>query len=458
MAADRHGVGLTRRTFLTRSAWAAGGLATGTAAADRLAAGESYGGGGRSTAPARRVVFLFMEGGPSQIDLFDPKPALATLDAAAVPSHVSTGEGRGVARFVASPFRFRSRGESGTPVSELMPHLAGIVDEISLVRSLYTDSPQHGLAQVVLATAGTGSEGPSLGAWVSAALGSGEAVPSHAVLRYGGRPAAGTALWSSGPLSPIYGGVDLGSPAGPRQIPANLPIAEEAADYRQKEALRAVVAEHFGDAVRDREALRFATRWTEQLRFVGPELVDTSYESPRIHELYGSRPGEPSFAQNCLVARRLLERGARFVQVHYRGWDHHGLEPRSGLHHGLRRAARETDQPIAALLRDLRQRGMLDETLVVWAGEFGRAPWGMDPGSGRAEGREHQPSAFTAWLAGGGLRPGVVVGETDDTGAAIVERPVHVSELAATILDRLGIDAPIPANRQPAPAIGELIA
>jgi hypothetical protein len=429
---------LTRRQFL------------GQAGLGAVALQSSWNGGehsgGHHPARAKRVIWLTMAGAPSQLDLFEPKPVLQRFSGQPVPASYLAGQRfaflKGTPNLLGSPFAFQPRGDCGAPVSELLPHLATIVDRIAFVRSMHTDHFNHGPAQVFLNTGHTQVGRPSCGSWVLHGLGSdARDLPGFVVLVSGKvDPGAGPACWSSGFLPSQLQGVELrtkGEPVPCVQDPAGVTRAARRQSLDLVHDLNRMHLERVGDpeiAARI-EAYELAFRMQASV----PELVDVAAESAEVHALYGTEPGKNSFANNCLLARRLIERGVRFVQLWHRGWDHHGTDTSDDLLHGLPKLCRQTDRAATALVLDLERRGLLDDTLVVWAGEFGRTPM-QEVRNANVLGRDHHAKSFTIWLAGGGIKPGISVGATDDLGYHPIEQPVHVNDLHATMLHLLGLD------------------
>jgi len=401
---------------------------------------------GHLPAKAKNVIFLFMAGGPSQLDLFEHKPQLTKLNGKPIPESYTAGKRFA---FMDSSHRsdllgtrrsFKQHGQSGAWVSDLLPHTAGIVDDISIVTTCKTDLFNHAPAKLFMNT-GSGLFGrPSMGSWVTYGLGSECAnLPGFVVLQSGPRgPRGGASLWSSGVLPSTYQGVPLRSQGDPI---VNLSTPSEINPIQQRQVV---------DAVRDLNLKRLvetgddeiATRINAyemafQMQSSAPELMDTSDESQATLDLYGIKDAkETSFARNCLLARRLVERGVRFVQLYDTNWDHHG-GPTENLEKHLPLKCQDIDQACAALVKDLKQRGLLDDTIVVWGGEFGRTPMGEVRES---TGRNHHIDAFTMWFAGGGFKPGTVYGQTDEFGFGPVENPVHVHDIHATLLHQLGLD------------------
>jgi hypothetical protein len=401
-------------------------------------------------AKARSVIYLFMAGAPSQLELFDYKPKLQQHDGKPIPDEFIKGKRfafmdtftKEHPKCLGTRRKFARHGARGTYVSECLPHLAGIAGDLALVRSVQTNVFNHAPAKFFMNT-GTAQAGrPSMGAWVTYGLGSAsQSLPGFVVLQSGPRgPRGGAPLWGSGFLPTTYQGVPFRSGGEPI---LNLTTPKGVSALRQKEVLDAVHdlnAERLGATGDPEIATRLsAYEMAYRMQTSAPELIDLGGESRATLQAYGAEPGQVSFANNCLLARRLVERGVRFVQLYHTDWDHHGGQG-ANLRDSLDKVCREVDQPAAALVRDLKRRGLLDSTLVIWGGEFGRTPMGevRDVG-GRDIGRNHHIEAFTVWLAGGGVRPGDV-GATDELGYAAVEDKVHVHDLQATVLHLLGLD------------------
>ncbi len=391
---------------------------------------------------AKAVIFLFMAGGPSQLELFDLKPELKRLDGKVVPESFTRGRRfafiRPDAKLLGTRRQFSRAGQSGAELSELLPYHREIVDDICLLKGMKTDVFNHGPAKVLLNTGSPQFGRPSMGSWIVYGIGSeSESLPAFVVLQSGPRgPRGGAAIWSSGFLPSLYQGVPF--LRGPQ------PILDLQAPSGVKPAQQA----QFIDAVRDLNRLRFdstadpeietriaAYETAFRMQTAAPEVMDLHGETPSTLKLYGVEPGKPSFAANCLLARRLVERGVRYVQLIHTDWDHHGGP--LDLNKPLEQICREVDQPSAALVKDLKNRGMLDDTLVIWGGEFGRTPMGEPRAS---IGRDHHIDAYTMWLAGGGVKRGYVHGRTDEIGYNVVEGQVHVHDLQATILHLLGLE------------------
>jgi uncharacterized protein (DUF1501 family) len=394
-------------------------------------------------AKVKRVIHLFMAGAPSHLDLFDPKPALAKLEGKPLPPSIIGGQRyafiRPDAAVMGPRFKFQKCGKAGVEIAaEVLPHLAKVVDELCLVRSVKTDQFNHAPAQIFLNTGFSQPGRPSLGSWVVYGLGSeSKDLPAFVVLSTGGGISGGSANWSSGFLPTLYSGVRLRNQGQPILNVANPKGID---DKLQRDSLDLVGALNQMRLTRDGDP-EIATRMASyemafRLQSSAPELMDLRKESKETLALYGCEPDKPSFARACLLARRMTERGVRFVNVYHEGWDAHS--DLVGNHKGN---CKTTDQACAALITDLKRRGLLDDTLVIWGGEFGRTPMvESNAALGRSLGRDHHPQAFTMWLAGGGLRKGIVHGETDDLGFHVTKDPVHVHDLQATILHLLGFD------------------
>ncbi len=381
---------------------------------------------------AKHVIFLFMNGGPSHVDTFDPKPALEQY-AGQKPEELAKDYQRTVGKLFPSPFKFRKYGENGVDVSELFPNVAGVIDDICVIKSMHTNIPNHEPGLLIMNSGNSQPTRPSLGSWLSYGLGTeNQNLPGYVVL-CPGKPVVGPQLWGNSFLPGIYQGCHINnSNLNPQSViqHAHNSYLPPAMQRRQLDLLQSLNREHFETRAADNqldariESLEMAFR----LQFAAQEVFDLNRESQPTREAYGSG----QFADGCLVARRLVERGVRMVQLYYGGgqpWDDHG----DIFNH--RNHAKQTDQPIAALINDLKSRGLFDETLIVWGGEFGRTPW-----SEGQKGRDHHSRGFTMWLAGGGVKGGLAYGNTDQFGNVAVENPVHVHDLHATILHLMGLD------------------
>jgi uncharacterized protein (DUF1501 family) len=389
-------------------------------------------------ARAKNVIYLFMAGAPSHLELFDPKPELARLSGTLPPPDLLKGYRAAFinpnSKLLGPKFKFARHGKSGAELSELLPHLAGVVDEIAIVKSMATDAFNHAPGQIMMNTGAQQFGRPSFGSWVTYGLGSeSRNLPAFVVFSSGSKgPSGGNSNWGSGFLPTVYQGVTFRGSGDPVLYLSNPPGVDAGLQQDTREALAALNRGRL-EAVGDPE---IATRMNSfemafRMQESAPELMDLSKESPETLESYGAQPGKSSFANNCLLARRLVERGVRFVQLFHEAWDQHG-----NLVKDLKKNCLDTDRACAALLRDLKVRGLLDETLVIWGGEFGRTPMVQ----GGDDGRDHHPNAFTMWFAGGGIRPGITLGATDDLGFNVVEDRVHVHDLHATLLHLLGFD------------------
>jgi uncharacterized protein (DUF1501 family) len=393
-------------------------------------------------ARAKQVIYLFMAGGPSQLDLFDHKPLLARYEGQAIPDDVLKGQELPFierdAAVMASPFKFSRHGESGAELSELLPHLAEVVDDIAIVRSMHTDAFNHAPAQILLNTGSLQLGRPSMGAWVTYGLGSeAENLPAYVVLNASSGPSGGSACWGSGFLPSIHQGVPFRSQGDPILFVSS-PAGHDARMQRESlDTINQLNRRHLNVTGDPEISSRInAYEMAFRLQSSAPELMDLSRETPQTLALYGVDPKKPSFATTCLLARRLVERGVRFVTSIFSAWDHH-----SNIATALKGSCGSIDRAVGALIMDLKQRGLLDETLVIWGGEFGRTPMvENNPALGRTRGRDHHPNAFTVWMAGGGIKPGQTIGVTDDLGYHVLEDPVHIHDLHATVLHLLGLD------------------
>ena len=457
-------VQLTRRDFLVNASRGVGALALASLLrADGLATPSQNPKSEIRNPPhfaprAKRCIFLYMEGGVSQVDLFDPKPKLKELDGQAMPESLTKNVRfaflqKDTARLMASPHPFRRYGQSGLEMSTMLPHLGSCADDLALIRSMHTEAFNHHPGELLMYCGSQLPGRPSVGSWVSYALGSAsQNLPGYVVLTAGRVPSGGVTMFGSGFLPSLFAGVLFRSQGEPVQ------------DLANPEGITAEMRHYGLDALRDLNQLRQKTvgdpeissriasyELAARMQLSTPELMDLSTESPATLAAYGvdrdaeglktQRGGGPDafkvFAKNCLLARRMVERGVRFVSIHHASWDHH-----NDLDSDLLFNCRVTDQPVAALLQDLKQRGLLDDTLVVWASEFGRTPLGENRPAfnGRISGRDHHPFAYSVWMAGGGVKGGQVIGETDEIGWGITKDPVHVNDFHATILHLFGLN------------------
>jgi hypothetical protein len=388
---------------------------------------------------AKRVLFLFMAGAPSHLELFDYKPHLAKFDGTLPPPELLKGYRAAFinpsSKLLGPKFKFARHGQSGAELSELLPHLATVADDIAIVKGMVTDAFNHAPAQIMMSTGSQIFGRPSMGAWVGYGLGSeSQDLPGFVVFSTGNKgPSGGNSNWGNGFLPTVYQGVQFrtsGDPVLYLSNPRGVDIDLQRDSLETVNKLNHLRQGEVGDP-------EIATRINSyemafRMQQSAPDVMDIGHEPQHILDLYGAEPGKPSFANTCLLARRLLERGVRFVEIFHESWDQHG-----NLTHDIKANCKVTDQACAALIVDLKQRGLLEDTLVVWGGEFGRTP--MVQGGG-TDGRDHHPNAFTMWLAGGGVKPGVTFGQTDELGFQVVNEKVHVHDLHATILHLLGFD------------------
>jgi len=444
---------ITRRHFFAQSGVGIGAMALSSLFDANLLGSTAGASGPLAPRPphfapkARNIIYLFMAGAPSQLDLFDYKPKLIELNDKDIPREMIEGERfafiKGVPQLLGSPYKFKKHGRSGAEISELLPYTAAVADELAIVKSMYTDQFNHAPAQIFMNTGHQIIGRPSMGSWMTYGLGSENSdLPGFVVLVSGeGQPDGGKSCWSSGFLPSVYQGVEFRSQGDPVLSVSNPAGMTSEQRRRSLDALRDLNQMRL-DAVGDPEiGTRIASyEMAYRMQTSVPELTDISGESAAVHQMYGTQPGVVSFANNCLLARRLVERGVRFVQLYHRGWDNHGSSKGDDIIHKLPRLCLEMDQAAAALIRDLKQRGLLDSTLVVWGGEFGRTPMNEKRNNSPFLGRDHHPRAFTMWMAGAGLRAGITLGSTDELGYNAVQDRVHVHDLHATILHLLGMD------------------
>ncbi len=428
---------IARRWFMEQCGVGMGALALptllGAAATDPMAPKKPH-----HAAKAKNVIYLFMAGGPSHIELFDNKPMLAKFDGTLPPADLLKGYRAAFinpnSKLLGPKFKFSKYGQAGTEISELLPHTAGIVDDICVVKSMVSDAFNHAPAQLMMNTGSVQFGRPSMGAWSVYGLGSeSKDLPAFVVFSSGAKgPSGGNSCWGSGFLPSAYQGVQLRNSGDPVLYLSN-PRGVDAETQRESlDAIQAMNRERLQVTGDPEIATRINSfEMAHRMQTSAPELMDLSKESKATLDMYGVEPGKPSFAYNCLLARRLVERGVRFVQLYHEAWDQHGA-----LISGLKKNCKDTDQAAAALVKDLKQRGLLDDTLVIWGGEFGRTPMVQ----GGSDGRDHHPNAFTMWLAGGGVKPGTVLGESDELGFNVTKDKVHVHDLHATCLHLLGFD------------------
>ncbi len=398
---------------------------------------------GHFPAKAKHVIFLFMAGGPSQLELFDPKPKLQELSGQVIPeSYVANKRFAFLkkdAKLLGTVRKFHQHGQCGAVISELLPHLATVADDIAIVRSMKTDVFNHGPAKLFVNTGSPRFGRPSMGSWVTYGIGSEcDNLPGFVVLLSGPRgPRGGTPLWGNGFLPSTYQGVPFLNGADPilnLSSPRGFDSGRQADFIRAVNDLNSLRLKQVGDP-------EIATRinayeMAYRMQSSAPELMDLAGETKETLDMYGVDPVKPSYARNCLLARRLVEKGVRFVRLYHTDWDHHG-NPGTNLGEPLDERCKEVDQPSVALLKDLKRRGLLDSTLVIWGGEFGRTPQGEPR---ETLGRDHHIEAYAMWLAGGGIKGGQTIGETDEIGYYTVRDPVHVHDLQATVLHLLGLE------------------
>ena len=396
---------------------------------------------------AKNVIYMHMAGAPSQLDLFDYKPRLVELNNQKIPESMIKGERfafiKGVPKILGTPHEFKRFGQSGAEISDALPHLSQIADEIAIIRSMKTDQFNHAPAQLFAHTGSARLGRPSMGSWLSYGLGTeGRNLPAFIVMLSGkNAPDGGASLWGSGFLPTIHQGVQLRAQGEPVLFLSNPDGIDAGLRRDTLDTIAELNRTHLG-RVGDPEIVTRIAQYEMAYRMQAsvPELIDISKEPASVHEMYGTQPGKSGFAHNCLLARRLIERGVRFVQLYHWGWDSHGDNRENDIRYGMVDRCREVDQPAAALVKDLKQRGLLDHTIVIWGGEFGRTPMNEARNRDGFLGRDHHPHAFSIWMAGGGVKPGLTYGQTDELGYHVAEDPVHVHDLQATILHLLGLD------------------
>ncbi len=444
---------VTRRQFFRRCGTGVGSLALASLLKEDLFAAPGPAADPLAPKPphfapkAKNIIYLHMAGAPSQLDLLDYKPTLQRLNGQKISEEMIKKERfafiKGVPKLLGSPHTFGRYGKSGAEISDALPYLAGIADEIAIVRSMRTDQFNHAPAQLFVHTGSARLGRPSMGAWLSYGLGAeGRNLPSFVVMVSGKNgPDGGASLWGSGFLPTVHQGVQLRSKGEPVLFlsnPQGMDASLRRDTFDEIEALNKIHLGEVGDPEIVTRIAQYEMAYRMQISV--PDLVDTSKEPASIHKMYGTQPGQSGFANNCLLARRLVERGVRFVQLYHWGWDSHGDVKENDIRFGMVDRCREVDQSAAALVKDLKQKGLLDETLVVWGGEFGRTPMNEARNHDGFLGRDHHPHAFSIWMAGGGVKPGITYGSTDELGYNVAENPVHVHDLQATILHLMGLD------------------
>ena len=441
---NEHRTQITRRWFFKECGVGLGAMALGTLLSENRASAEAAFGNPLAPrrphfpAKAKHVIYLFMAGAPSHLDLFDLKPELAKRNGQLPPADLVKGYRAAFinpsSKLLGPKFKFAKHGQCGAELSELLPHLAEVADDIAIVKSMHTDAFNHAPGQIFMNT-GTQQFGrPSIGAWVTYGLGSDSSdLPSFIVFSSGSKGTSGGASnWGCGFLPSVYQGVLFRNQGDPILYLSNPKGVDAEIQRDSLETIKRLNQKRLGLVGDPEIATRInAFEMAYRMQTSAPELMAIEHESKETLEMYGAEPGKTSFANNCLLARRMVERGVRFVQLFHEAWDQHG-----NLTKDLRKNCQDTDKACAALVKDLKQRGLLDETMVIWGGEFGRTPMVQ----GGDDGRDHHPNAFTMWLAGGGIKPGVTVGETDELGFNAAVDKVHVHDLHATILRLLGFD------------------
>ncbi len=433
----------TRRWFLKECGVGLAGLAALSLMRDSAAAAPAMANPLAPKQPhhapkAKRVIYLFMGGAPSHLELFDNKPELSKWDGKLPPPDLLKGYRAAFinpnSKLLGPKYKFARHGQSGAELSELLPHLATVADDITLVRSMKTDAFNHAPGQILMSTGSQIFGRPSFGAWTLYGLGSeNQDLPGYVVMQSGQKGASGgLSNFGCGFLPTIYQGVPFRSAGDPVLFLSNPKGVNDATQRDTIDVLKQLNEERLGVVGDPEIAARINSyELAYRMQHTAPELMDISREPKEVLEMYGAKPGEASFANNCLLARRLIEKGVRFVQLFHEAWDHHG-----GLTKGLKDQCALTDKPCAALVRDLKQRGLLEDTLVIWGGEFGRTPMVQ----GGSDGRDHHPNCFTMWFAGGGMKPGITLGESDEFGFNVTRDAVHVNDLHATLLHLLGFD------------------
>ena len=437
----------TRRHFLQRCGTGLGAMWLGTQTASGTVTDPSK--EPHFPAKAKRVIFLHMAGAPSTLEMFDYKPTLAKLDGQDCPESFLQGKRfafiQGVPKMLGPQFPFERVGESGQWMSDQFPHLKSVADDLCFIKSMHTDQFNHAPAQFLVHTGNQNLGSPSIGSWVTYGLGSeSENLPGFIVLLSGGKgPSAGKSAWGAGYLPSVYQGVQCRSKGEAVLYLSNPDGVTGSLRRRTLDAISQINQQTY-QKMGDPETLTRIEQYEMAFRMQtsAAEAFDIANESKATHELYGAEPGAESFANNCMLARRLAERGVRYIQLFDWGWDSHGASERNALNAGFKDLCRRVDRPMTALLTDLKQRGLLEDTLVVWGGEFGRTPMQENRGGNvmKFVGRDHNPGAFTYWLAGGGVKSGISYGESDEVGYEVAVDPVSPHDLHATMLHLLGFD------------------
>jgi hypothetical protein len=414
-----------------------------------LAEAQEGGAARLPAAKAKSVIYLHMAGSPSQLELFDYKPELIKFNGKPCPDELLKGKRfafiKGVPKMLGTPYKFERHGQSGMWLSELLPHFSQVVDEVTIVHSMTTDQFNHAPAQLFVQTGSPRFGAASMGAWATYGLGSeNKDLPGFVVLTSGGNnPDGGKSLWGSGFLPSVYQGVHCRSQGDPVLFLSEPEGMTRSLRRKTLDALRdlnGMAAKEQGDPEIEARVAQYELAYRMQIEV--PRVMDIAKEPEAVHQAYGTEPGKVSFANNCLLARRLVENGVRFVQLYHWGWDHHGSSRREDIRYALQPQARSVDQPLKALIQDLKQRGLLDETLVVFGGEFGRTPMRENRNGveGPYIGRDHHPYAFSMVFAGGGFKRGLSYGETDEIGYYVTSGRMTPRDLQATVLHQLGLD------------------
>lgn len=471
----------SRRQFLSKCV-AGVGSAWLTSMAGRVMAGGGHGLPDHIShiAPkAKRVIFLHMAGAPSQLELFDYKPELKKRDGKPTPEEFLEGQRfafiQGVPKLLNSIYPFHKTGESGQWISDRLPHFEKCIDDVCIIKSMHTNQFNHAPAQLLLHTGNANLGNPSIGSWVTYGLGSeNENLPGYIALVSGGKvPSAGKSVWGSGFLPSVYQGVQCRSKGDPVLYLSNPKGVSRDMRRAAVDAITKINQQAHAET-HDPETLTRIAQYEMAFRMQihANEAFDLKDEPKHVHELYGTQPGKESFANNCLLARRLAERGVRYIQLFDWGWDSHGASGSEALNSGFVRKCKQVDRPMYALLTDLKQRGLLEDTLVVWGGEFGRTPMRENRGGQEMKfiGRDHNPGAFTMWLAGAGIKPGMSYGETDAIGYKATKDKVSTQDLQTTILHLLGLkhnkltypfqglDQTLPGVTEPSRVVKEILA
>jgi len=440
----------TRRHFLLQGAFSLGGVALASLLAEGRTPRDNPLAPKKPMLPAKAksVIYLHMSGAPPQHDLFDYKPKLKELHLKPCPPSLLQGQRfafiKGTPLLLGSPYDFKQYGPGGAWISTLLPHLQNHAGDLAFLKGMYTDQFNHAPAELLLFTGSPRNGGAAMGSWVTYGLGTeNQDLPAFVVLISGGTdPTGGKALWSTSFLPSVYQGVQCRTSGEPILYVNNPPGMDRDTRRRSLDALKTlneIEHQQFGDPETLTRISQYELAFRMQMTV--PEVMDIGKEPGKVRERYGAKPGDKSFANNCLLARRLVERGVRFVQLFDWGWDCHGTGKHDDIIEHLPKKCKEIDRPISALLTDLKERGLLDQTLVVWGGEFGRTSMNEARGGSTFLGRDHHPHCFTMWLAGAGIKKGIVHGATDELGYFVTEGRTGVHDLQATILHLLGLDA-----------------